>query len=614
MHKKISTSLVASFLLATNLFSAQELETITVTSATKTSQSIKDVTSNIDVITSEEIEERHYTTVVEALNTIPGVSFGPNGGMGKSTPVYLRGMDSGRTLVLIDGIRYNDPTLQDGGANFENLLIGDIERIEVLKGPQSSVWGADASAGVINIITKSAKEGTHGSIAVEYGSFNTKKVNAIISHKEKNFDAKLNVSRIDSDGFSAQAPRGKKVSDFEDDGYKNTSADLKLGYNINESNRISGSYGIIDAKNEYDSISPDSYALGKTRNSYSKINYENINDFATTNIYANKSIFKREDISDTYGTSNFDGTVDEYGINSTVPYLNNSSFVTIGTDYKEFEHKNDLNRKYNNKAIYLTNSNKFNNDNTIITESIRFDGYDKFDNKTTGKIGIKQYIIDDLNVSSNYGTGYNVPTIYQLYQPAIDWGYGLSPIGNENLEPEKTKGYDFQIEYKGLSATYFNTKVNNMIKNDYSGNGYQNLEGNSKLKGYELAYKKDVIEDLFLSLGYTHLSAKDSKQNRLLNRPNDKVSFGIDYYGISKLHLNVNGEYIGNRKGVDAITYSPTANTGNYTLWNSVINYEINKTFSTYLKVDNIFNKYYQVIDGYATAERSAYIGLKASF
>ena len=614
MHKKISTSLVASLLIATNLFSAQELESITVTSATKTSQSIKDVTSNIDVITSEEIEERHYTTVVEALNTIPGVSFGPNGGMGKSTPVYLRGMDSGRTLVLIDGIRYNDPTLQDGGANFENLLIGDIERIEVLKGPQSSVWGADASAGVINIITKSAKEGTHGSIAVEYGSFNTKKVNAIISHKEKNFDAKLNVSRIDSDGFSAQAPRWKKVSVFEDDGYKNTSADLKLGYNINESNRISGSYGIIDAKNEYDSISPDSYALGKTRNSYSKINYENINDFATTNIYANKSIFKREDISDTYGTSNFDGTVDEYGINSTVPYLNNSSFVTIGTDYKEFEHKNDLNRKYNNKAIYLTNSNKFNNDNTIITESIRFDGYDKFDNKTTGKIGIKQYIIDDLNVSSNYGTGYNVPTIYQLYQPAIDWGYGLSPIGNENLEPEKTKGYDFQIEYKGLSATYFNTKVNNMIKNDYSGNGYQNLEGNSKLKGYELAYKKDVIEDLFLSLGYTHLSAKDSKQNRLLNRPNDKVSFGIDYYGISKLHLNVNGEYIGNRKGVDAITYSPTANTGNYTLWNSVINYEINKTFSTYLKVDNIFIKYYQVIDGYATAERSAYIGLKASF
>ncbi|MDX9961951.1 MAG: TonB-dependent receptor plug domain-containing protein, partial [Aliarcobacter sp.] len=242
MHKKISTSLVASFLLATNLFSAQELESITVTSATKTSQSIKDVTSNIDVITSEEIEARHFTTVVEALNTIPGVSFTSSGGIGQQTSVRIRGMKSGKTLVLIDGIRYNDPTGE--GASFEHLMIGDIERIEVIKGAQSSVWGADASAGVINIITKNAKEGTHGSIAVEYGSFDTKKVNATISHKEKNFDAKLNVSRLDSDGFSAMAPKDKDLGDFEDDGYENTSADLKLGYNFNDSNKISASYGI----------------------------------------------------------------------------------------------------------------------------------------------------------------------------------------------------------------------------------------------------------------------------------------------------------------------------------------------------------------------------------
>ena len=95
MHKKISTSLVASFLLATNLYSAQELESITVTSATKTSQSIKDVTSNIDVITSEEIEAKHFTTVVEALNTIPGVSFTSNGGLGQTTSVFVRGFSFG---------------------------------------------------------------------------------------------------------------------------------------------------------------------------------------------------------------------------------------------------------------------------------------------------------------------------------------------------------------------------------------------------------------------------------------------------------------------------------------------------------------------------------------
>ncbi len=620
MHKKISTSLVASLILATNLFSAQELESITVTSATKTSQSIKDVTSNIDVITSEEIEAKHFTTVVEALNTIPGISFASNGGMGQTTSVYLRGMDSNKTLVLIDGIRYNDPTGLSG-ASFEHLMIEDIERIELIKGAQSSVWGADASAGVINIITKSAKEGTHGSVAVEYGSFDTKKVNATISHKEKNFDAKLNVSRLDSEGFTAIAPRNRDIGDFEDDRYKNTSGNLKLGYNFNDSNRISLSHGIINAKTNYDSqildmfwnldpvASANSDPIVRTKNNYSNINYENINDFATTNVYANRSTFKREYTDSTMPV--YKGNVNEYGAKSTVNYLDNSSFVTLGADFKEFEHKNNLNKEYKSKAIYLTNNNKFNDDNTIITESLRLDSYDKFDNKTTGKIGIKQYIIDDLNVSSNYGTGYNVPTIYQLFEPASVSPWGSFAIGNENLQPEKTKSFDVQVEYKGLSATYFDTKVDNMIG---WGNGYANIEGESKLKGYELAFKKDVIEDLFLNLAYTHLAAKDSKENRLLNRPNDKFNFGIDYYGISKLHLNVNGEYVGDRFSPDFVDYTNKAKTGNYTLWNTVLNYDINKTFSTYLKVDNIFNKYYQTVDGYATAERSAYVGLKASF
>ncbi len=612
MHKKISTSLVASFLLATNLFSAQELESITVTSATKTSQSIKDVTSNIDVITSEEIEARHFTTVVEALNTIPGVSFTSSGGIGQQTSVRIRGMKSGKTLVLIDGIRYNDPTGE--GASFEHLMIGDIERIEVIKGAQSSVWGADASAGVINIITKNAKEGTHGSIAVEYGSFDTKKVNATISHKEKNFDAKLNVSRLDSDGFSAMAPKDKDLGDFEDDGYENTSADLKLGYNFNDSNKISASYGIIDAKTNYDEgiydssynldslTSANTKAKSKTKNKFSSINYENINDFATTNIYFNKSVFDREYIEPLSFPKkrNYNGSIDEYGIKSTIPYFDNNSFVTVGADYKEFEHKNEFNKKYSSKAGYITNGNKFNNNNTIITESIRFDAYDKFDNKTTGKVGIKQYIIDDLNVSSNYGTGYNVPTSFQLYDASN---------GNEKLEPEKTKGYDFQVEYRGLSATYFKTKVNNMVA--WESGKYNNIEGDSKLKGYELAYKKDIIEDLFLNLSYSHLSVKDKDGKHLGRNVKDSIKYGVDYYGISKLHMSVFGEYVGSRFDRDN---EGGEQTGNYTLWNTVLNYDINKTFSTYLKVDNIFNKYYQTVDGYATAERSAYIGLKASF
>lgn len=595
--KKISTSLVASFFLATNLFSTDTLETITVTSATKTEQSIKDVISNIDVITAEDIEARKFKTVTEALNTIPGIQVSPSGGIGQQTSVFLRGMDSNKTLVLIDGIRLNDPTGLSG-ANFEHLMINDIERIEVIKGAQSSIWGADASAGVINIITKSAQKGTHGNASVEYGKYNTKTSKATISHKNENFDAKLSALRVDTDGFSAMMPRGEKAKKYEDDGYENTTADLKLGYNFNENNRISTSYEIIDTKVDYDN-SPNSNDKAKTKTHLASVNYENKNDIAITNVYANYTDITRE-----YSYGNFDGSVKEYGVKSTVPYLSETSFITIGTDYKEFEHKNDLDKQYDNKAIYITNTNKFFDDKTIFTESLRYDKYSDFDNKATGKVGIKQYIVDELNISSNYGTGYNVPTIYQLFEPAGMWGN----VGNPDLQPEKTKGYDVGLEYKGFSITYFDTKVNNMIG---YGNGYENIEGDSKLKGTEIAYKNSVTEDIFLNLNYTNLSAKNADKEYLARRAKDKVGFGVDYYGLKDFHFNINGEYIGTR--YDRVN-KQGASTGNYTIWNAVVDYEINKTFSTYVKLDNMFNKDYQIVDGYATSQRAAFVGLKASF
>ncbi|MCT7560758.1 TonB-dependent receptor plug domain-containing protein [Aliarcobacter butzleri] len=618
--KKISTSLVASFFLATNLYSTDTLETITVTSATKTEQSIKDVTSNIDVITAEDIEARKFKTVVEALNSLPGVSISSNGGMGTLTQVYLRGMNSNKTLVLIDGIRYNNPT--DGSVDFAHLMINDIERIEVIKGAQSSVWGADASAGAINIITKSSQKGTHGSASVEYGKYNTKTSKATISHKNENFDTKLSALRVDTDGFSAISPKSSDADNFEDDGYRNTTVDLKLGYNFDDNNRVSTSYQTIDAKTNFDDMlyastfpwgidsiaSANSKAQTKTRNTLAGINYENKNNFATTDVYTNYSRFKNESEAPSF-TSKNKTDIREYGIKSSIPYLADSSTITIGAEYKNFEDKEDLNKKYNSKATYLTNTNKFFNDKTIITEALRYDKYSDFDNKATGKIGIKQYIIDELNVSSNYGTGYNTPTFIQLYKTA--WG------GNPNLEPEKTKGYDIGIEYKGFSVTYFDTKVNNLIQSvqiapwTYQN---QNINGDSKFKGTEIAYKKSVIEDVFVNLNYTNLSAKNANGEKLLNRPTNKFGFGVDYYGLKDFHFNINGEYIGTRYSPNFIDFNERTKTGNYTIWNAVVDYDINKTFSTYVKLDNMFNKDYQIVDGYATSQRAAFVGLKASF
>ncbi|WP_323659347.1 TonB-dependent receptor plug domain-containing protein [Aliarcobacter butzleri] len=605
--KKISTSLVASFFLATNLFSTDTLETITVTSATKTEQSIKDVTSNIDVITAEDIEARKFKTVVEALQTLPGIQVSSSGGLGQLSQIYLRGMGTDKTLVLIDGIRFNDPS--GNGANLEHLMINDIERIEVIKGAQSSIWGADASAGVINIITKSAQKGTHGNASVEYGRYDSKMANANISHKTDDFDAKLGVTRVDTDGFSAMTPRGEKAKKYEDDGYENTTANLKLGYNFDQNNRVSTSYEIIDTKADidgYDSFytpDPNNNDTAKTKTHLANLTYENKNDITFSKVYTNYTDIKRE-YSD--GTPKYKGVIEEYGANTSVDYLNYSN-VTLGIDYKKFENKANINKDYDNKGVFVANTNKFFDDKTIITEALRYDKYSDFENKTTGKIGIKQYIIDELNLSSNYGTGYNIPNTFQLYD---------ATNGNQDLSPEKTKSYDIGFEYKGFSVTYFNTEIDNLIDWEWTGPGnydgkYKNIVGKSKIKGTEIAYKNEVFEDIFLNLNYTNLSAKNKDGQELGRRPKDKVGFGVDYYGLKDFHFNVNGEYIGERYDFGN---KQGASTGNYTIWNAVVDYDINKTFSTYVKLDNMFNKDYQIVDGYATSQRAAFVGLKASF
>lgn len=616
--KKISTSLVASFFLATNLFSTDTLETITVTSATKTEQSIKDVTSNIDVITAEDIEARKFKTVVEALNSLSSVSISNNGGIGQTTSVYLRGMDSGRTLVLIDGIRYNDPS--GFGANFEHLMINDIERIEVIKGAQSSIWGAEASAGVINIITKSAQNGTHANANIEYGRYDSKIARANISHKTDNFDAKLGVTRVDTNGFSSMSPKSSKAKDYEKDGYENTTINTKLGFNFDENNRISTSYEFIDTKVDFDSAPNDKNSEAKNKTHLANLTYENKNDIATTKVYTNYTDIKREYSTN---TPKYKGIVKEYGVNTSVDYLNSSN-VTLGADYKKFENKANLNKDYDNKGVFIANTNKFFDDKTIITEALRYDRYSDFDNKTTGKIGIKQYIIDELNLSSNYGTGYNVPTFENLFAPTVTypaWYPGGSPstyLSNTDLSPERTKSYDISIEYKGFSVTYFRNKVNNLISSQYietiSGTDIFkpiNTSGDSIFKGTEIAYKNSVTEDIFLNLNYTNLSAKDANGNKLLNRPTNKFGFGVDYYGLKDFHFNINGEYIGTRYSWGS---PESIKTGNYTIWNAVVDYDINKTFSTYVKLDNMFNKDYQIVDGYATSQRAAFVGLKASF
>jgi len=576
------------------------LTPITVCAASKSQQSILDVTSNISVITEDEIEEKHYTTVTEAISSLSGINFKQNGGLGQQTSLFLRGQASDRVLVLIDGVRYNDVTSLNGAAIFEHLMISDIKQIEIIKGAQSGVWGANATAGVINIVTKKASKGVHGSANFEYGSFDTIKYGANVSYSTDSYYIKASSQKVDSNGFSAQATNGQDIDNFEKDGYRNTTSNIKLGFKINETNKIDISHTIINAHSEYDGYNaPNAYKTSRVQQDVSSINFNHIDSFNEFDLYVNKSTIDR-DFPEEF-TQSYDGNVLEYGAKSKINYRE-KDFIVVGGDYKTFEFLNSINKEYSNKALFLTNSNQFScplGGKIILTESLRSDHYSDFNNKTTGKIGLKRVFSNELFAKINYGTAYNIPTINNLYGP-----FGANP----NLTPESTRSFDFLINYKGLQATYFKTDIKNMI--GYT-TGYVNLAGTSKIDGIELEYNKALSNEIFLSSNYTFLNAKNNNDETLAYRPKHSANITLDYYGFEDVHLGIHANYIGERYTSDN---KMGTQTGKYTVINLSANYDLNNNTLLYAKVDNLFNKYYQIVDGYATAPLSAYAGIKIKF
>lgn len=586
------TTLVAS-LGADNL----QLDPIVI-SASKSEQSLKEITANIEVITAQELEEKHITTIIDALKTLSNIPMGQSGGIGQQSSFFLRGFSSENTVVLIDGIRYNDPTTTKGQSQIEHLMVNDIERIEILKGAQSGIWGANAVAGVINIITKKATEVLHVGATAEYGSYATTKLGANISQRVGVLSYYFGANQIQTNGFSTLVPKGKNPDEYEDDGYKNKSINAKLNYHLSSLDTLSAQINFIDAKSEYDAYAQPNSKTNEIHqiNRLGSIGFEH-------------RLNSEDSIRATYSISDFDkkdplgytkafmGKHNEGTLQGSYHYAPNS-FLVVGGNV--LNSKDTVSAKeLNSKGIFLSNTNRL--ENWILSESIRHDTYDTFNDKTTGKIGAKYHINEDVSIAMNYGTAYRTPSLYELY---------ANYYGNIDLQPETTKSFDVTGSYKHLSVTYYNNVVDNLIGYDPSTYVNEQVSGKSRFKGLELAYKNTIASDLILDLGYNRLWAKNQNNQYLQRRAKDTIRSALDYYGIGKMHLGINAHYIGTR--YDDLVQSKQ--TGRYTLLGAVINYDATKNLSFYLKGDNLTDKLYQEVDGYGTAGRSFYVGLNAQF
>ena len=619
MNIKTLSLITATLLLTQSTYAEETREDITVVSTNKTKQSINETTANVTVITAQDIEEKGYQTVAQAIQTQAGIQVTQSGGIGQATSFFVRGMDAGQVLVLIDGMRLNDPSTTDGRALLDSLTTSNIEQIEIIKGGSSSIWGSNASAGVINIITKEAKSGVHGSLALSYGSYNTKGVDADLSYKDETITAQVLGSYLKTDSFSALAPR-----DAEKDGYENKNGNIKLGYILNDNNNIQISYNRYKTKTDFD----DSFSLGQADDDYSRATADQINyaldynfnlDNYSALFHASKGKYER-----TYFTTGFFGdainnykaVLKEYSLINKYDYTVGK--VIVGLEYKDIDGFNQYNdftpsaAAYTNKAVYISNLYNINED-TLLETNLRYDNYDAFDNKTTYKIGVKHNhtFLEGFKTSANYYSSYDAPSSFQLANPNV----------GALLKPSYTKGFDLSAGYKKLlTVTYFNNSVEDNI--DYVYNpltfigGYQNIEGKSKFSGLEISSSYSPLNNLVLSANYTHLIDFEKEDGtNLARRAKDTLNTSLNYYTDNNMNFGIDTQYIGDRLDTDGgFPVAADVNTGNYTLWNLNFGTKITEDLNLNIQARNIFDKEYQSVYSYATEGRSVYAKIKYSF
>ncbi len=604
---KHTLSIVASATLVASLGAKDLILDPIVVSATKTEQTVKNTTSDVQIITHEELEEKHITSVLDALRFTTNIAVTQNGGIGQGSSFFQRGFSSENTVIMIDGIRYNDPSTTKGQGQFEHLMVNNIERIEIINGAQSGIWGANAVAGIINIITKKATEKLSIGVNLEDGSYATSKIAADVSQKIGALSYYLGVNQLKSNSFSALTPKGQNPNNYEADSYTNQTVNAKIGYELTPSDSIEGRFTFINANGQYDGYDPLTYLPAPNSEGYEA---KQINRLG--NISYNHKLNANDSITATYAVSTFDrhypkdalaynGTNKELTLQGSYHYTNNS-FIVAGVNTLNSK-DTIIAKELDSKGIFLTNINSL--DSLILTESIRHDAYDSFNNKTTGKIGAKYFFTNDITLSSNYGTAYRTPSLDELNSP---WG------GNPNLQAETTKSFDATVSLKHLTLTYYNNLVDNLIQYVYdpltwSGINTQ-VSGKSRLKGYEVRYNNTIADILDIGVSYNKLSAKNQAGDYLQRRPFQSTLVSATYYPMPKFSLGTTANYVGTRYD----DLAQTNQTGRYTLCSAAANYDITENITLYLKGDNLTDKLYQEVNGYGTAGRSAYVGLNARF
>jgi vitamin B12 transporter len=621
-----------------------------VVSATKTDVPVKQVTSAVEVMTGEQMQQRRLKTVAEALRWAQGAAVFQSGGPGTTVDVRMRGGTPEQTLVLIDGAIVNNAAL--GIYDFANLTTDNIERIEILRGNQSMLWGSDAMGGVINITTKRGRDTPRIGAFTEYGSFNTIREGANVSGKTGPVDFTGSISKWDTSGFSAINYRRGAT---ERDGYHNWQGSVRLGVELPKDGRLEFSFRWLEGIVSFDGFSnagnpADVFGAGSKDRQYV---YAGNYTQPITNWWSQKLTMARA----TENLTSHSGPIEQDVVTGVIEPV--ASFNMFNTDLTTTSNRIEWQNNFQvGKPLLLTTGYQFreqigeNTDlltptqsipNKIVssnagfaeaqlnlwdrvfgTAGIRQDEYNVFGSATTYRVtGGYLHQETGTKLRGSYATGFRAPTINQLFFPGF---------GNPNLQPEKSQGLDVAVDQALLndrgsfSVGYFWTRYRNLILSVFDpvtcpppfffcaqNAGLARAHGVETSVKFKLVRDQPWIKSLDLQGQYTYTLTNNlagGQDTRLPKWPLNQWSTIVSYQPIEALRANLEGRFVGQR-------YSNSGNNGSigsFYVWNASATYDLNKHVQLYTRADNIFNRKYEEVLFFGTPIRSIFAGMRVNF
>ena len=580
-----------------------------VVTATRYEKPLSRVGSSIEVLSEMDIQNRQNYFVQDILQSVPGLSLNGNGSFGGSSSIRIRGASSEQTVILIDGVQANDVSTPGGSYDFSNLEANGIERIEVLKGPQSILYGSDAIGGVINIITREGAEGFGGSLTAEGGSYNTWRGAGQILGGSDRLKFSLGISGIDSDGISKA---DENDGNTEADGYWNYTLRGKVNAEIAPDFDTELVARYAKSRNEYDSWGPaDGDEVGYTEEFLigGKWFYD-LDDGKFRNTFsANYSETDRENFSNGVQSYLAEGTrwnADYFGVYEIDPSLT----LSFGAQHEETAAETVTDEKFNIDSLVGEVSWQGLGGLTL-TAGLRYDDHNRYGDTTTPRLTASYYMADSgTKVFANWGEGFKAPSVFQLTYICTFCGLSEPNLG---LQPEESEGWEIGIEQNLLedrlfvAATWFHQDIDNMIDFSYTA-GYDNI-ARVETQGLELRLDAQVLDTLRLSANYTWTDATDGETGEQLVRVPEHMIFGqLEWEAVEGLYLALSITH--NSEETDP--YAPPVDA-----WSRVdfrAKYQVTDSIELFGRVDNVLDEEYQQVSGYGTPDRSFYLGVRTGF